>query len=229
MIAVKNTLPQAKAQTLCREYKQKMLQKIRDSKKEVRQRQQQQEEENEDDSQLSTTYSYANLPSECLETVFSKIEDPYTLGRAALTCTAWRHHATSNIFWQPFMQRTFGKLFACVVEEDGDESEHGFHFKAFSKLATSENCIEMVLPWRTDRIICHDAIRWCSPETRTRVFANAGDTGIAWNENSGVTFLDPQEVVLYLVTRQTGPILEMRKVAPFFEALENGDRNSDGD
>ncbi|KAG7670666.1 hypothetical protein Ndes2526B_g00451 [Nannochloris sp. 'desiccata'] len=74
MLAVKNTLPQAKAQTLSREYKQKMLQVIRDTKKEERRRQQQQEEEKE--AHQNARYSFANLPAECLETIFSHVEDP---------------------------------------------------------------------------------------------------------------------------------------------------------
>lgn len=214
MLAVKNTLPQAKAQTLSREYKQKMLQVIRDTKKEERRRQQQQEEEKE--AHQNARYSFANLPAECLETIFSHVEDPYTLARAAWTCKAWRHQAISNKFWQSFMQLTFGKVLACH-RHDYDVLKQGFHFKEFSYLATSEKMAELLMPWRTDRIICHDAIRWCSPETRARVIANAGDKGIASNERSGVTFLDPQEVVLYLVTRSARAVVEVRKMAPIFD------------
>jgi hypothetical protein len=217
MLAVKNTLPQAKAQSLSREYKQRMLQVIRDTRRRERQLQQQQEEEEE--AHQSARYSFANLPAECLETIFFHVKDPYSLARAALTCSAWRHQAISNTFWQTFMQLTFGKGLAFHLPDDVVR-EHGLTFKIFSKLATREKKKELVLPWRTDRIICHNAIRWCTPATRARIIESAGDEGIASNKKSGVTFIHPQEVVLYLITRSARSVVQWRDSTPPFEKLK---------
>jgi len=223
MLAVKNTLPQMKAQTLSREYKQRMLQVIRDAKKLERQRQQhQEEEEEEEEAQQRTRYSFANLPTECLEIIFSHVSNPYTLARAALTCTAWRQQAISNKFWQTFMQLTFGKSSAQRCPTLYPYHEHGSRLKFFSNFESKDKMAKSLLPWRTDRIVCHNAVRWCSPETRARVIKNAGDydKGIAWSRKIGVTFSDPQEVVLYLITGNTRGVLGLHTACRYDEIRE---------
>ena len=208
MKTAKRTLPQAKGQALYREYKHKILQEMRDVKRAQRLREQKEKE----DPEFQNPPSFANLPAECIENIFSHLQyDPFSLGRAAQTCTTWRTHATSNKLWGKIMFLTFDQVFMTSGRQP-DQLEDNYHHKIFSKLAPDEKAAQLLLPWRTDRIICHDTIRWCSPETRARVIAQAGNKSIVYNDSkSGVRFIDTYEAVLYVVMRQARPIVEMRK------------------
>jgi hypothetical protein len=211
MKVVDTTFPQAKRQALVREFKQKMLQLNRDEKK----LRQQQEKEQENSPQ--ERHSFANLPEECIVNIFSLLKnDPRSLVTAAMTCTTWNTLATSNSLWKRLANITFGRV-EIPQEINTDETEEGYYYRVFSKLASSQGKV-CVLPWKTDRIICHDTIRWCSSETRARVIQYAERQGIAIvdiKSANGVTFIpNPEGVVLYLATGKPSAVVLTMTMAP---------------
>ena len=220
MLAVEISFPQAKRQALAREYKQRQLQLKRSSRQHHKQIYIYSSNENESftddtddayshDDDATVVPSFATLPRECMEIIFQHL-DPITLAHAACTCSSWRDCASSNDLWLPLIQLTFGNAsprqppttdLPSITNDDDD----GFYDRRFSEMATRHP--DWLLPWRTDRITCHGAVRWISPQTRQRVMTHPGPAGIAWNRTVGVAFLATDEIVVWL-DRRTPKFLE---------------------
>lgn len=144
-------------------------------------------------------HSFSDLPINCKIKICSLL-DPISLVRLSIADKIWHDVAILDDIWIELLQLTFGEIEFCWDNHEFDKNKSKRNIqRQFSQLAF--NNMDCLMPWRSRRVMCHGSIRWISSPTWKRMLEHPGAHGISRNSKLKVLFLTPEDVVLWLSTR----------------------------